>query len=173
MYCTNPLCLWALGHYIFRRHFKGSSSLSVLLMLLLLRHHCLNNNLITSTTCCYFTCTHCVLQPLRWLAQHRYYGESQPFGPDSLLVDPSYLSVEQALADYVALIEHLKQTLPGAADSPVIAAGGSYGGMLSAWMRIKYPWAVTVRESYTLYIDKGLKQTKYYLSAFAVHARAP
>lgn len=81
------------------------------------------------------------------LAQHRYYGKSQPFGADSLLVDPSLLSIEQALADYVALIAHLKQTLPGAAESPVIAAGGSYGGMLSAWLRIKYPWAVTVRQN--------------------------
>ena len=88
------------------------------------------------------------------LTQHRYYGQSQPFGADSLLVDPSFLSVEQALADYVALIAHLKQTLPGAASSPVIASGGSYGGMLSAWLRIKYPWAVTVRQNHARCIKK-------------------
>lgn len=41
--------------------------------------------------------------------------------------------------DYVDLIKYLKKTIPEAKDSPVIAFGGSYGGMLAAWMRFKYP----------------------------------
>ncbi|XP_033211704.1 lysosomal Pro-X carboxypeptidase [Belonocnema kinseyi] len=73
-------------------------------------------------------------------AEHRYYGESMPFGNKSFS-DPKYfgyLTSEQALADYVDLIEYLKSQ-PKLKKSPVIAFGGSYGGMLSGWMRMKYP----------------------------------
>jgi lysosomal Pro-X carboxypeptidase len=51
----------------------------------------------------------------------------------------NYLTSEQALADYAVLIQHIKVTIPGAANSKVIAFGGSYGGMLAAWFRMKYP----------------------------------
>lgn len=51
----------------------------------------------------------------------------------------NYLSAEQALADFAELIKHIKQTVPGATKSPVIVIGGSYGGMLATWMRLKYP----------------------------------
>lgn len=78
-------------------------------------------------------------------AEHRYYGESLPYGPDTYKSHShmNYLTSEQALADYAVLITYLKQSLPGAANSSVIAFGGSYGGMLSAWMRIKYPNVIT------------------------------
>merc|ERR1719481_2228787 len=53
-----------------------------------------------------------------------------------------YLSSSQALADYVDLITYLKGSIEGAAESPVVAFGGSYGGMLAAWIRTKYPHIV-------------------------------
>lgn len=52
-----------------------------------------------------------------------------------------YLTSQQALADYVDLIEYFKSD-PRMKNSPVIAFGGSYGGMLSAWFRMKYPHIV-------------------------------
>ena len=47
------------------------------------------------------------------------------------------------MMDYVNLIKFLRadETL-NIKDSPLIAFGGSYGGMLAAWMRMKYPHVV-------------------------------
>lgn len=42
------------------------------------------------------------------------------------------------MADYVDLINYLKPKYK-AQDKAVITFGGSYGGMLSAWIRMKYP----------------------------------
>ncbi|VDL69870.1 unnamed protein product [Nippostrongylus brasiliensis] len=78
-------------------------------------------------------------------AEHRFYGKTQPFGDSSYNTTNhlGYLSSEQALADFVLLIDHLRQKrIDGAENSPVIAFGGSYGGMLSAWIRTKYPHKV-------------------------------
>lgn len=107
-------------------------------------------------------------------AEHRYYGESMPYGSESFedRARLGYLTSQQALADYVDLITYLRHNgsyaakqhrqLYGAGNiyddtraltdavgdvnatdsidsNPVIAFGGSYGGMLAAWFRIKYP----------------------------------
>lgn len=76
--------------------------------------------------------------------EHRYEGQSLP--PANLTKDcMSYGSTIQALADYADILQlHLN---PHTVDNevpmaPVIAFGGSYGGMLSAWMRMKYPHLV-------------------------------
>uniref|UniRef100_A0A7N0SYP7 Lysosomal Pro-X carboxypeptidase n=1 Tax=Kalanchoe fedtschenkoi TaxID=63787 RepID=A0A7N0SYP7_KALFE len=74
--------------------------------------------------------------------EHRYYGESMPFGSrDEAYKNAStlaYLTSEQALADFAVLVTSLKRNL-SAETSPVVLFGGSYGGMLAAWMRLKYP----------------------------------
>lgn len=62
-----------------------------------------------------------------------------PFGKDSFTPENlRFLSVDQTLMDYVQLIKDIK-TQNKYKNSPVIAFGGSYGGMLAAWMRMKYP----------------------------------
>lgn len=79
-------------------------------------------------------------------AEHRYYGESMPYGKNSFddKVKLGYLTSQQALADFVDVIKYLRNdTLcTGRRPNPVIAFGGSYGGMLAAWFRIKYPATV-------------------------------
>lgn len=82
-----------------------------------------------------------------------------PYGNRSF-ADPQhlgYLTSEQALADYVKLIGYLRSQ-PGYKRSPVIAFGGSYGGMLSAWMRMKYPHII---QGYVLSLDHSGISHKY------------
>ncbi|XP_004494225.1 uncharacterized protein [Cicer arietinum] len=74
--------------------------------------------------------------------EHRFYGKSMPFGGNKKVAYANsstlgYLSSTQALADYATLIIDLKNNL-SATDSPVVVFGGSYGGMLAAWFRMKY-----------------------------------
>ncbi|CAH0592110.1 unnamed protein product [Chrysodeixis includens] len=75
-------------------------------------------------------------------AEHRYYGTSMPFGKKSLDKEHiGYLSSAQALADYADLINFLQGNVVKPR-YPVVAFGGSYGGMLAAYFRIKYPHVV-------------------------------
>jgi pimeloyl-ACP methyl ester carboxylesterase len=80
------------------------------------------------------------LKGLIVFGEHRYFGESMPF-PAATAFNTSnntYLTVDQVMADYNLLIKSIKFQY-GAMDKPVIVFGGSYGGMLAAWLRMKYP----------------------------------
>ena len=65
------------------------------------------------------------------MLQHRYYGESMPFGSKAKAYNNSkslaYLTAEQAIADFAVLLADLKRNL-SAEGSPVVLFGGSYGG---------------------------------------------
>jgi lysosomal Pro-X carboxypeptidase len=60
-------------------------------------------------------------------AEHRYYGTSLPYAPNTAGC-MNFLTSEQAMADFAYLIDHLRSPAWGAAHSPFIGFGGSYGG---------------------------------------------
>ena len=71
-------------------------------------------------------------------AEHRYEAQSTP-RTKGLRDCLNFCTVEQALADYAIVIQKLRSVH---GQVPVIAIGGSYGGMLAAWFRLKYPASV-------------------------------
>lgn len=84
------------------------------------------------------------LQGLIVFIEHRYYGGSLPFRKysfDRKLQNYKYLTVEQALQDAIVTVQWVKDKF-NATSSPVIAIGGSYGGALAAWLRVKFPHAI-------------------------------
>ncbi|KAH7725806.1 PCP-1.1 protein [Aphelenchoides avenae] len=80
-------------------------------------------------------------------AEHRFYGMTQPFrtpwtdatksvdGVDKI----STLDVREVIEDYAHEIPRLKTALKLPPSTPVIAFGGSYGGMITGWLALKYP----------------------------------
>lgn len=71
-------------------------------------------------------------------AEHRYYGDSLPFGSASFeTANLRWLQINQVLADYALFVSDFKTKL--GVETPVVVFGGSYGGVLAAFLRIKYP----------------------------------
>ncbi|KAF8034741.1 hypothetical protein BT93_C0909 [Corymbia citriodora subsp. variegata] len=106
---------------------------------------------------------------LVYIEVHRFYGQSIPYGLafDKALSDPNirgYFNSEQALADYAEILIYLKQKL-NAKQSPVIVIGGSYGGMLASWFRLKYPHVALgalASSAPILYFDNITPQDAYF-----------
>ena len=88
-------------------------------------------------------------------AEHRYYGTSYPFGGRLEALSPgrnvSYLTVEQALADFNLLTHHLREQWNLPPSTAFVAVGGSYGANLAMWLRLKFPhlWAGALASSAT------------------------
>lgn len=93
-------------------------------------------------------------------AEHRYYGLSNPFGNENALgkgYNVSFLSVEQAMQDFNTLNLHIRKkwsmtsAAAGVLSTPFILFGGSYGGNLALWIRLKHPnlWAGAIASSVT------------------------
>mmetsp|Transcript_12165 Transcript_12165/g.19768 ORF Transcript_12165/g.19768 Transcript_12165/m.19768 type:complete len:491 (+) Transcript_12165:104-1576(+) len=104
--------------------------------------------------------------------EHRFYGESVPFGGNKTAAFESKtfalgkLSVEQAVADAARFIGFLKQSYHSP-NSKVIAFGGSYSGKLSAYLRYSHPHLCdgALASSAPVYLDGvslGVSQYKFY-----------
>ncbi|XAR60058.1 Lysosomal Pro-Xaa carboxypeptidase, partial [Bertholletia excelsa] len=100
--------------------------------------------------------------------EHRFYGESIPFGTlQEALKNQSlrgYFNSAQAIADYAEVLLYLKEKF-SAQTSPIIVIGGSYGGMLASWFRLKYPHialGALASSAPILYFDDITPQNGYY-----------
>jgi len=73
-------------------------------------------------------------------AEHRFFGESMPFEKEYAFqtTNNTYLTLQQTMMDYVEFIKFIRYSY-GAMNLPCIVFGGSYGGMLASWLRMKYP----------------------------------
>jgi hypothetical protein len=90
-----------------------------------------------------------------------------PFGDASFDLDKvSYLTIEQALADYAVFLTQFKKDYNLTQNNPIIAFGGSYGGILAAYMRFKYPNLVngSLAASAPIYLTAGLAPSTLFFS---------
>ncbi|XP_075500205.1 uncharacterized protein LOC142538794 isoform X1 [Primulina tabacum] len=100
--------------------------------------------------------------------EHRYYGNSSPFGSLKEVIRNEtrrgYFNSAQAIADYAQVLLHVKEQF-SAHISPIIVVGGSYGGMLASWFRLKYPHialGALASSAPILYFDNITPQNAYY-----------
>lgn len=100
--------------------------------------------------------------------EHRYYGKSIPFGSrEEALKNSStlgYFNSAQAIADYAEILTYVKKQYH-AEGCPVIVVGGSYGGSLASWFRLKYPHVALgalASSAPILYFDDITPQDGYY-----------
>ncbi|CAI9104933.1 OLC1v1003725C2 [Oldenlandia corymbosa var. corymbosa] len=100
--------------------------------------------------------------------EHRFYGKSNPLGTMEKSLGNKdirgYFNSAQALADYAEILLYLTEKL-SAHHSPIIVIGGSYGGMLASWFRLKYPHialGALASSAPILYFDDITPQNGYY-----------
>ncbi|KAF9675138.1 hypothetical protein SADUNF_Sadunf09G0000900 [Salix dunnii] len=99
--------------------------------------------------------------------EHRYYGESIPFGDEAFenASTLGYFNSAQAIANYAEIIIHIKKKYQ-AENAPVIVIGGSYGGSSAGFMvRLKYPHialGALASSAPVLYFDDITPQDGFY-----------
>jgi pimeloyl-ACP methyl ester carboxylesterase len=98
--------------------------------------------------------------------EHRYYGKSSPYS-QLTAENLKYLSVEQALADNAAFQQWLSESF--GLKGKWLAIGGSYGGSLAAFYRLKYPHLISgaIASSAPLLSSNGSYLTDQFASRLA------
>ncbi|KIW24343.1 uncharacterized protein PV07_10062 [Cladophialophora immunda] len=71
--------------------------------------------------------------------EHRFFGVSNPSNAANVKERYATLTLENVLQDSVSFVEYLKKNNTKLRNAKVIAHGGSYGGSLSAMLRLNHP----------------------------------
>ena len=73
--------------------------------------------------------------------EHRYFGNSTPFGPDKSYMSDGfkYLTLDNVMDDSVKFIAEIQANVTEAKHSRAIMASGSYGGFLATAFRLNRP----------------------------------
>ncbi|KIY01019.1 uncharacterized protein Z520_03685 [Fonsecaea multimorphosa CBS 102226] len=71
--------------------------------------------------------------------EHRFFGVSNPSTASNVTERYETLTLDNVLLDSVTFVEYLKKNNTELNNAKVIAHGGSYGGWLSALLRLNYP----------------------------------
>lgn len=58
--------------------------------------------------------------------EHRFFGDSLPNNDVNLTSRYETLTTDNIMLDAVEFVKHIKETVPGAEDSPVIAVGSEF-----------------------------------------------
>lgn len=107
--------------------------------------------------------------------EHRYYGASQPTVPGASILNPEnlaeyykYLTVEQALEDFVTFAKNFtykgEDASPG--NVPWIFVGGSYPGARAAWLRQRNPEIVFISFAGSAVVKVSEQLPQYQLAIF-------
>ncbi|KAK7584024.1 hypothetical protein V9T40_004987 [Parthenolecanium corni] len=76
-----------------------------------------------------------------FILEHRFFSRSQPF-TNTVTRNLQYLHSAQAVADAASFITEMNDKYTFPTSTKWIVIGGSHGGNLAAWLRLKYPHLV-------------------------------
>ncbi|KAF4626582.1 hypothetical protein G7Y89_g11577 [Cudoniella acicularis] len=102
--------------------------------------------------------------------EHRYFGDSLPFGPAKSWTNAGfeYLNLDNVMADAVSFIDVLKETIPSASDGKafVASAAGNSSASATWWNLINNVYLERSKEASDK-IRKGLAQIQKRLNSNA------